>query len=239
VLAARRDTFAMQGDVRWPRAFLNRAVIGGSVEADSIGADPGWRICMKRALRNAALAGAALVVAGGAAMAATAAMHTMNVAMPDGSVARIEYIGDVAPKVTIQPVAPQQAAFAGPFGATMPAFADLDRVSAMMDQQVHAMMQRAEAMQVAAASAGGQPGMVTVSSNLPKGSYHYEFVSTTSGNGGCTQTVSWSSDGSGAQPKMTRASTGDCGSAKSGAVATVPVSTEARPAAAAVPAKRV
>jgi hypothetical protein len=197
---------------------------------------------MKRALRTTALAGAALVLAGSAAMAATARLHTLNVAMPDGSVARIEYVGDVAPKVTVQPIPLNEAAFADPFRAMMPAFADLDRISATMDQQAQAMMQRAAAMQAAAAN-GAQPdkvpGMVTVSSNLPAGSYHYEFVSTTTGNGGCTQSVSWSSDGSGAQPKMTRASTGDCGPAKNGAAATVPVSTEAQPAAPIVPAKRV
>jgi hypothetical protein len=180
---------------------------------------------MKRTLRTAALAGAALVLAGGAAMAASATLHKMNVSLPDGTVAQIEYAGDVAPHVTLQPVS-EDAAMQGD-----DAFADFDRLSAMMDRQEQAMMQQVAAIQAAAAhgaqTGAPQPGMVTVSTNMPKGSYRYEFVSTTSGNGTCAQTVSWSSDGSSAQPNMTQTSSGDCDTAKSGKPTTVQVTAPA------------
>jgi len=59
--------------------------------------------------RTAVLAGVAALIAVGTAVAATHNSHVMKVAMPDGSIAKIEYQGDVAPKVA---VAPQ------PFGVT-------------------------------------------------------------------------------------------------------------------------
>jgi hypothetical protein len=46
------------------------------------------------------VAGAAAAIAG-TALAATRNSHVMNVALPDGSVARVEYVGNVAPKVTV------------------------------------------------------------------------------------------------------------------------------------------
>ena len=47
--------------------------------------------------------GAALLVAGTAAMAAEK-LHTLNVTLPDGSLAQVEYSGDVAPTVSVRPV---------------------------------------------------------------------------------------------------------------------------------------
>src|SRR5512143_1995380 len=95
--------------------------------------------------------GATLLVAGTAAMAAEK-LHTMNVALPDGSVAQIQYAGDVAPRVTLQPVDQVPVAFVDPF-------AEFDRIAAAMDAQQQAMMQQVAAMQEAAAKAGSDaPG---------------------------------------------------------------------------------
>jgi hypothetical protein len=55
--------------------------------------------------RSAVLAGVALVAAVGTAVAAVHNSHLLKVAMPDGSIARIEYQGDVAPRITLVPAA--------------------------------------------------------------------------------------------------------------------------------------
>jgi hypothetical protein len=164
-------------------------------------------------LRTALLAGAGTLLFAGVATAATAKFHTMSVDLPDGSVAQIQYVGDVAPKVSVVPVAAEDAAYADPFAAMD---ADFARVSAMMEQQQEDMMRQVALMQRDAATSG-QPGQFVVTGNLPAGtSYHYTMVSTSGGNGTCTQSVEWRSDGSGKQPQVMRTSSGDCGAVKSG-----------------------
>ena len=83
--------------------------------------------------------GAALLLAGTAAFAAEK-LHTMEVSLPDGSVAQIEYRGDVAPRVAVQPVDAVPVAFVDPF-------AQFDRMAAYMEAQHHAMMQQVAAME--------------------------------------------------------------------------------------------
>ncbi len=56
-----------------------------------------------RTLPALALAGVAAAALAGTAIAASPRTHVMNVPLPDGSVARVEYIGEVAPKVTVAP----------------------------------------------------------------------------------------------------------------------------------------
>jgi hypothetical protein len=187
---------------------------------------------------------AALLAAGGAALVAGTAyaagkINTMNVALPDGSIAQIRYEGDVAPKVAIVPVeAGANDTFANGTFANDP-FAELERMSAMMQarhqammRQVAEMQQRAQRQILAAQQGrgGGQPGQIVVSTNAPAGSYSFTSVTTTSA-GGCTETVQYRSDGSGAEPKVTRASSGDCSAVSKNAP---PV-----PAAAAAPMKDV
>jgi hypothetical protein len=158
-------------------------------------------------LRTALIAGAATLLFAGAATAATAKFHTMQVSLPDGSTAQITYAGDVAPKVSFEPVDAQLAAFVDPFVA-------MEREMALMEQRHAAMMREVAAMQRQAAA---QPGQFVVTGNMPRGtSYSYTMVSSSTGNGTCTQTVEWRSDGSGKQPQVTRASSGDCGAVKSG-----------------------
>jgi hypothetical protein len=151
-----------------------------------------------RLTRTTILAGGAALLVAGTAAAAAEKLHTMNVDLPDGSVAQIEYAGDVAPKVAVAPVA-----YADPF-------LQLDRVAAYMEAQHQAMMQQFAAMEQTAARAGtAQPGQMTLTGNLPAGS-HFTYVSSTTDGRGCTQTVEYSSDGSSAQPKVTRTSAGSC-----------------------------
>lgn len=191
---------------------------------------------------------AALLAAGGLALAAGAAhaagkLKTMNVALPDGSVAQIAYQGDVAPQVSVVPVAADDP------------FAEMERMSAMMQARQEAMMRQVAEMQqhaqqqvlaaqqsgavagqsLAGHSSAGQPGQIVVSTNLPAGSYSYSMVSTTTSGNGCTQTVEWRSDGSAKEPQVTRTSAGDCTAVQKNAPA-IPAAAPARPAAPAIPA---
>lgn len=162
-----------------------------------------------RFTRTTLLVGAgALLVAGTAAVAAEK-LHQMDVALPDGSVAHIQYAGDVAPTVTVEQADPQAQAAADPF-------VELDRMAYAMRIRQQAMMQQMQAMQQAAAEAGASgsaaaPG-VTFVGNLPAGA-HVSYYSSTTDSKGCTQTVQYSSDGSSTAPKVTKASSGSCDSA--------------------------
>lgn len=184
-----------------------------------------------RKLRTAVLAGAGAMLFAGAAVAATVRSHEMTVDLPDGAVAHIRYQGNVAPRVVVSPVVAEQVAFADPFLAFDPApFAALDRVSAMMDRQADAMMQRVAQMHRQMPSDATAPHFAAMG-KAPAGTMQYSFVSMTSdGNGQCTQSVEWRSDGSAAQPKMIRTSSGDCGSA-SAADKAAPVKTATAAAA--------
>jgi len=166
-------------------------------------------------LRTILIAGGASLLFAGAAFAAAERLHTMHVNLPDGSVAHITYVGDSAPKVAIDPAEARRAVAYDPF-------AEMDRQMAALEQQV-AEMQRA------AAASGAQPGQVLVSGNLPAGSsYSVTTVSTSNGKSSCTQTVEYRSDGKGAAPRITRASSGDCDAVK--------MNTEPVPASAPAPA---
>ena len=163
-----------------------------------------------RIARTTILAGGAALLALGTAAYAADKLHTVNVSLPDGSVAQIEYKGDVAPKVSVAPADAAPVAYADPF-------AELDRMAAYMEAQHQAMMQQFAAMQQAAAKAGtSAPGQLTVVGDLPAGT-QFSYVSSTTDEHGCTQTVQYSSDGSSAQPKVTRTSAGSCDKATSDA----------------------
>lgn len=155
------------------------------------------------------------VVGGGVAHAAAEKLHTMQVAAPDGSTIHVAYAGDVAPRVRVVPA----GAAADGFTMADP-FVEMDRISAMMDAQVHAMMSQAAQLQrqaiVAASAPGGSatqlaPGITMVGA-VPKG-MHMTYTSTTTDARGCTRTVSYASDGSGAAPKVTQAASDACDAA--------------------------
>lgn len=159
-----------------------------------------------RKIRTAVLAGAAALCVAGTAVAASNQNHVMTVDLPDGSVARIEYQGDVAPKVKIDPsmrFAP--ARFADSFDAAP--FAMFDRIFADMDRQAAAMMRQAQT--VAPVDGDGKPDLAAFGT-LPAGTVSYRFVSTSDGNRFCSRSWQWTSQGSGQQPKLVTASAGDC-----------------------------
>ncbi|MCJ2179263.1 hypothetical protein [Novosphingobium album (ex Hu et al. 2023)] len=178
---------------------------------------------MRMPPRKYLLGAAALAVLGaGVAEAATAKFHTMKLDAPDGSVVEVHYTGDVAPKVQVVPA--DQVIMPVAMAPVMAdPFAEMARVSATMDAQMHAMMQRAALLQRQAAQmqqeavAHGSdvqaaPGF-TVAGDMPKGMHVTYYSSSTDANG-CTRTVSYSSDGSGAAPKLTKASSDACDAAQ-------------------------
>ena len=158
----------------------------------------------------------------GTSLAAVSDLHTMKVALPDGSVALVQYHGDVAPQVQVaQPV--------DPFAEMAAQMAQLEARSRAMIQQAQA---QAAAMQREAAAHPGQPVTVASDGNAPAGVSTWTSVTTISnGKGTCTQTTSMRSDGAG-KPQMTQASSGDCEAVKRDgpavpAAVTAPVSPKA------------
>jgi hypothetical protein len=157
---------------------------------------------MMRVSLRSILTGAAAVLAIGAvtpAIAQDGQVHVLLVRLLDGGVEQIRYTGDVAPRVVL---VPSSAPVMAPVMMADP-FAELERVSAMLDQQAMAMMRQAAAM--ARAPAGMLPG-------LPAGASGYSFASTMSGNGVCTRSVRITYAGGDAAPKMVSSTSGDCGS---------------------------
>ncbi len=108
-------------------------------------------------------------------------VHTMIVALPDGGVERIAYVGDVAPRVMVAPAAQGLMPVAMLPGFDWQPFAAMERISAMMDAQAEAMLRQASAMQ--AFPAGAFPAGA-----FPAGSGAASFVSFAS-DGVCSRTV--------------------------------------------------
>ena len=130
----------------------------------------------------------------------------MNVALPDGSVARVEYVGDVAPKVTVAPRAVAEAAM--PWAMPFPSFAGFDRMIEEMQRQSRVMMQQAR--QMARQPAGAAPYIASYG-NLPAGETSTTVVSVSNGGATCTRTTNVVSQGSGKPPKVTSNVSGQCG----------------------------
>ncbi|GAC1571206.1 MAG: hypothetical protein NVS3B27_16970 [Novosphingobium sp.] len=142
----------------------------------------------------------------GTALASANDLHTMKVALPDGSVALVQYHGDVAPQIQVaQPVVSVEDFWP---------FAEMSAQMAQLEAQSRAMMAQAAAMQREAAAHPGQSVTVVSDGKAPSGFSSWTSVTTISnGKGTCTQTTSMRSDGTG-KPQMTQASSGDCDSVK-------------------------
>lgn len=169
-----------------------------------------------RFVRTTILAGAAAMLVAGTAAVAADGLNTMEVALPDGSTAHIEYAGDRAPRVTVEP-APSQTSFA------YDPFLGLERIAYEMRARQQAMLRQMAALRQAAAEAGAaMPGGVILVGNLPAGA-HVSYYSSTTDASGCTRTVQYSSDGSGTEPTITRASAGSCDGASASEPGPIPV----------------
>ena len=162
-----------------------------------------------RKLPAFAFVGVAAAALAGAAVAAGPKTHVMNVALPDGSVAHVEYVGDVAPKVTVAPGPRDDAAM--PWAMPFPSFAGFDRMIREMQRQSEEMMRQAQ--QIARQPARGAAPYIASYGTLPAGGTSTTVVSVSNGRGTCTRTTELVSQGPGKPPKVTSNVTGQCGSA--------------------------
>jgi hypothetical protein len=165
-----------------------------------------------RFVRTALIAGIASAALAGAAVAARDEARMMLVALPDGSVHQVPYQEATAPRILLVPVAQPVGLFEAAFGPGSP-FADMERLSAAMDAQAEAMMRQAAMLQAQGPATATRGVTLTDAQGQPVGVMHYSYVSSTTSANGCTQTVSYSSDGaaSSGEPKVIRTSSGDCG----------------------------
>lgn len=147
----------------------------------------------------AGLGAATLTVA---ALAASRGTHVMTVPLPDGSSARVEYVGDVAPRVTVTP---------GPVAPEFAPFALLDRSAFDIQRQIDGMMRQIGGM--AGAPVASVPGMNVVAyGSAPVQSSSVTVVSTTNGAKTCTRTTEITAQGTGKPPKVVSKVSGDCAS---------------------------
>ena len=163
---------------------------------------------MRKAL-GLVLAGLGAVTLTGAAVAASRDTHTMNVPLLSrllsipfgGTVAHVEYVGNVAPKVTISP-----APLSGPFAP----FGMFDRSAFDIQRQIDAMMRQIDS--VARTPVAGTPGLnVAAYGNAPAGTQSVTVVSTSNGAATCTRTTEVTSQGTGKPPKVVTSVSGNCG----------------------------
>ncbi len=173
-----------------------------------------------------AISAAALaILVGSVAAAEMKNAHVLTVRLPDGTVERIRYSGDVAPEVSLRPAGAPLAFVpaADLFDAGSP-FAEVDRVFADMDRQAESMLRQAEVMRRAAIQeqAGGPRGLMQAGFGaLPAGVSSYSVVTTIEGGKACTRTVEFTGNAAGGAPKVLTSSSGDCRAAGAPATPTV------------------
>jgi len=138
----------------------------------------------------------------------------MNVPLPDGSVARVEYVGDVVPQVTVErsamTAAGAMAQPAMPWALPFPSFAGFDRMITEMNQRSQAIIRNAQQM---ARRPGAAAPYVASYGNLPAGQSSTTVVSVSDGGRSCTRTTQVVSQGPNQPPKVTSSASGDCDAA--------------------------
>ena len=154
----------------------------------------------------AVLAGIASLVVAGAAVAASSDIHSMNVSMPDGSVAHILYHGDVAPKVRFEPARTELPVLKG-FDWPLSSF---DRLSAELDRQATMTFRQAAELAQRPWQDGKTLQSIASVNGLPGGSVEYYETTTTTSNGSCTRTVHTISTGPNQPPKVNASFSGNC-----------------------------
>jgi hypothetical protein len=174
-----------------------------------------------RILPSLLLAGVAGLGLAAPTLARELDLHHLTIHLPGGGMETIEYTGQVAPRVTFQPVMMHRIAdpWAGDF--FWPAgfgFADFDRIAARMDAQMAAMMHQAELL---TRLPHGQALNQAVLKDLPPGTTSFSYISTSTGSGTCTQVTRITRGAEDAKPQVVSQTSGDCG-ASSSQTATAP-----------------
>ncbi len=152
----------------------------------------------------------ATAIAGGALAAAAPKTHVMKVVLPDGGVANVEYVGDVAPKVTIMP--DRFAAAPGSEAMRFPSFAGFERMMAQMQRQSDELMREAQRTSVRPV---GSNSFSASYGNVPAGEVSTTVVSVSNNGVTCTRTTKVVSQGPGAAPKVSSSASGQCDGAAS------------------------
>jgi hypothetical protein len=148
-------------------------------------------------VKSAAVAAGIALAACVPALARDAAVHVLNVVLPDGQVEQVRYRGAVPPHLVVVPV--EQAV---PVGFAASPFAALERVSALMDRQMDAMMQQAAALSRVT------PALLT--GGLPAGVSGSTYVATFSSDGACTRSTQITYAPGMARPQEVSQVTGSC-----------------------------
>lgn len=162
---------------------------------------------------------AAICAAGVAGTAAAAARnaHVMNVALPDGSVAHVEYVGDVAPKVIVAPASPiAWSGFAAPVDLPMNGF---DAMFAQMDREMAATMRQIDQIARQPIAAGAHGANLAAYGSAPEGSSSYSVVTVSENGRECSRSTEVIGQGAGKAPKVVSKVSGDCGATPSAAPA--------------------
>ncbi len=166
-------------------------------------------------VRNALLAGAAVLLLAGSVGYAEAdsptPTHVLTVRLPGGGIEQIHYSGNVAPQIVLLPDGDAlPVALAPSTGFWVSPFATLDRIAAQMDRETASMLQQAEML--AAQPFPGPDQLVPLGfGRMPAGAQGYSFVATFSGNGVCTRSVTITSQGDNARPRVVSDTSGNCG----------------------------
>ena len=162
---------------------------------------------MKSIFPMAAAGAGALLLAGSVAFAADRpAVHDITIQLPGGGVERVQYTGDVAPKIVFD--APAEPFWTVPTDWTR-SFAAFDALDAAMDRQMDAMLRQVQALQAATVTNGALNNAAL--RDLPPGTSSYTWISTTNGVRSCTRTVQVRASENGGKPQVVSQTSGDCG----------------------------
>ncbi|MDE2183954.1 MAG: hypothetical protein KGJ78_13125 [Alphaproteobacteria bacterium] len=151
------------------------------------------------------LAGIAAIGLAGLALAEAPAVHELTVQIPDGGVAHIRYTGDIAPTISVDSQLSTPDSFQPAFFEPAP-FAELDRISALMDQQMNAMLIQAQQLDSLADPNGLSSAALK---DMPMGATSYSFIS--DGSAFCARSVEVMR-GAGGKTKVVSHTSGNCGS---------------------------
>ena len=173
-----------------------------------------------RTLSKLGLAAVCAVGLAGTAAAAARSTHVINVALPDGSVARVEYVGDVAPKVIVAPASPVAwSGFAAPVGLRLAGFDDM---FARMDREMAETMREIDQLARQPLAAGAHGVNLAAYGSAPAGTSSYSVMTVSENGRQCSRSTQVIGQGAGKAPKVVSKLSGDCGPVPS-AAPTVPI----------------
>jgi hypothetical protein len=162
--------------------------------------------CFVTKLAAFAFAGVAAVALVGTAMAAGPKTHKLDIPLPDGSIAHVEYVGEIAPRVTIAPR--HFADVPSPWALPVTSYGGFEKIIDEMNRRMDDMMREAHS---AVRQPMGTVPYVASFGKVPPGETATTIVTVSNGTGTCTRTTHVESQGKSGPPKVTSNLTGQCG----------------------------